>query len=84
MKEEIDKIEEAINTKADTFSLINNYGFTFNKNEYDYQITHRIMSYGCECDTWDLFDIYTQQFYYFDTLDELLHKLKEIVDVRAQ
>lgn len=79
MKEEISKIEDLIGMKLEIFNLVNNYGFKFTKNDYKYQITHRIMSYGCECDTWDLLDIYRQNFYNFDTLDDLLETLNELL-----
>lgn len=76
MLEEKTKIENALGVEVEWFGLINNYGFIFTKNNLKYQITHRIMSYGCECDTWDLLDITTQNFYDFDTLDDLLEIYK--------
>lgn len=82
MIEEISKIEDLIGMKLETFNLVNNYGFTFTKNGCIYQLTHRIMCYGCECDTWDLLDKKTQKFYAFDDLDTLLEKLNELLDRR--
>lgn len=98
MIEELNKIEDVVGLKLETFNLINNYGFTFTKNDYEYQITHRTTSYGCECDTWDLLDkdlllaacsceceeCYRNDanFYDFNTLDDLLEKLNELLDRR--
>ena len=82
MIEEISKLERVFVMKLETFNLVIIFGFRFTKNEYKYQIIHRIISYGCECDTWDLLDINTTNFYDFDELDTLLEKLNELLDRR--
>ena len=47
-------IIKSIIPQAESYTLINNYGWAWNFNGYRYDLRHVLNVYGCEVDFWDL------------------------------